>query len=321
MTVVVASYQRRDPLLRLLGALEEQWEAEPELAADLDVVVVLDGSTDGSREAVERRTWSVPVTVHWQANRGAATARNAGLALAGEHLVWFLDDDLVPSDGLLARHRRGHGEATPSVLVGPCRIPTDIDGPRPFLRWWEQFNEALDQTGRVERFDQFTTANASAPAAVFRGVGGFDETFAQYGLEDYELGYRLLRDGVEVRYDGDAVAWHPDIPPDGTLVRRQRSLGRNAARMVALHPDVVDDLFPPGKVAPPRRFLRKLRLRRPASLLAVSHAAYALNRLAVTARRAELARRSEWLARAAAHGAGVAEGDPSGRLLDRVLGR
>ncbi|MFN2607334.1 MAG: glycosyltransferase family 2 protein [Acidimicrobiales bacterium] len=319
MTIAIASHQRREPLLRLLRALDRELRAVPALRHDLDVVVVLDGSDDGSREAVESTTWSVPLRVHWQPNRGLAAARNVGLAAARGRLVWFLDDDLVPSEGLVARHRSAHGRHPPRIVVGPCRIPPEAPAPGALVEWWDAFYVELEQKGVIDRFDRFTTANASGPASLFAAVGGFDETFVGYGLEDYELAIRLLAAGTPLCFDARAVAWHPDIPEVSVLVARQRSLGRNAAMVAHLHPEAVDMLFPPGRVGPSRRVLRRLRLRRPRSLMVVSHVAFALYR-ATRRLHAETARRAQYLSRAAAHAAGVAEGDPAGALLERVLG-
>jgi hypothetical protein len=257
--------------------------------------------------------------VHWQANRGLAAARNVGLAAAGDGLVWFLDDDLVPSPGLLERHRTAHTHGSPSVVVGPCRIPPDVEAPAPLLAWWDDFYAELERAGRIDRFDRFTVANASTPAALIRDAGGFDEGFVTYGLEDYELGVRLLAAGTPLRFDAAAVAWHPDIPPLSLLITRQRELGRNAARLAQLHPGTTDLLFPRVPPPPPRRLLRRLGLRSPAALLALSRASLLGWRTSRPLHRG-LARKCEHLARAAAHASGVAAGDPSGVLLGRLLG-
>jgi glycosyltransferase involved in cell wall biosynthesis len=320
MTVAIASYQRREPLMRLLRELDRQIAADAELARDLDIVVVLDGSSDGSREAVEGNSWAAPVRVHWQPNHGRATARNVGLEAAAGHLVWFLDDDLLPSDGLVARHRNAHASGSPAeVVVGPCRIPPDIAAPAPLVRWWDSFYADLAERGVIDRFDRFTTANASAPADLLLAVGGFDTTFVEYGLEDYELAVRLLRTGATVRFDPEAVAWHPDIPPTSVLIARQYGIGLNAARLALLHPETVDSVFPVGGVSRPRRILRKARLRKSRSLMLVSRASYLVFRF-TSALGGIVPPKGEMLSRAAAHAAGVAEGDPSGELLDRVLG-
>lgn len=319
MTVAIASYQRRGPLLRLLRGLDQQFAADEDLRLDVEVVVVLDGSTDGSREAVESAAWSVPVRVIWQANRGLAAARNVGLNAAQGRIVWFLDDDLVPSSGLVARHRSAHRSDGEAVVVGPCRIPPDTRAPAPLVEWWDTFYEELGAAGVIDRFDRFTTANASAPASVFTAVGGFDETFVAYGLEDYELAVRLLGAGVVLRFDAEAVAWHPDIPPKSVLIARERGIGRNSALLARLHPALIDSVFAPGEDSKPARILRTLRVRRPKALMAVSRAAFGLYAL-TSGVQPSIARRAEHLSRKAARVAGVAECDPDGALVRRALG-
>jgi hypothetical protein len=186
------------------------------------------------------------------------------------------------------------------------------------VRWWDSFYADLTEDNVINRFDRFTTANASAPATLLSAVGGFDEGFATYGLEDFELGVRLLAAGTTLRLDPDAVAWHPDIPPMSVLVGRQRSLGFNAVRLARLHPETVDVLFPIDCAARNRLFLRALRLRRSKSLMTVSRLALTLCRVAGPVH-AGTARRAEHLSRVAAHAAGVADADAP-LLLERVLG-
>lgn len=320
MTIAIASYQRRDSLLRLLRAINAQATGAAELDRNLEIVVVLDGSTDGSKEAVEAEQWDVPVRVQWQPNRGLASARNRGLAAAGDGIVWFMDDDLIPSAGLLERHRRAHAQGQPGVVVGPCRLPADVDAPELWKAWWDEFYADLEATSVIDRSDRFTVANASAPCSVFKSVGGFDEGFVGYGLEDYELGVRLLAAGTTVRFDAEAVAWHSDVPPLSKQIARQRDLGRNTARVARLHPETADALFAGDTVSPlARRILRGLRLRSPTALSAASRVAYGLLQVTAPLNRG-VARRCEHFALAAAFASGVADGDRSGSLLTRLVG-
>lgn len=324
MTISIASYQRRESLMRLLRALDEQFASSDKLRRDVEIVVVLDGSTDGSQAAVEGRPWCVPVRVHWQPNGGLASARNVGLAAAAGRIVWFLDDDLIPSPGLIARHRYAHRSDDPSIIVGPCRIPPDVPAPTALVAWWDDFYAELEAMKIIDRFDRFTTANASAPADLLSSVGGFDSGFVEYGMEDYELGARLLGAGITVRFDGDAVAWHPDIPPPSVLIRRQYGIGLNAARIAVLHPDTVDTLFPITTRAS-RKYracisvLRVSLFRSPRALMLISRMAYLFHRLAMSFDH-RVARRGEMLSRAAARAAGTAAGDPSGEMISRLFG-
>ena len=318
MTIAIASYQRRTSLLRLLRALDDQVLEAPELGEDLTIVVVIDGSTDGSQDAVEAESWSVPVDVRWQPNRGLSAARNGGLTAAAGGVVWFLDDDVIPSPGLLRRHRRAHDPIDRRVVVGPCLIPPGAEGPPEVLEWWASFHSRLRPGDDIDRYELFTAANSSGPADVFTEVGGFDETFTTYGLEDYELAVRLLAADVPLTFDAEAVAWHPDIEDVSVHVGRERDIGLNSTRIVQRHPETLDLLFPAGAPGASYRLLAILRLRRPALLMAVSHVAYRTSR--VVRRPAGIARRAEHLARSAARAAGVATGDDDGILLDRLLG-
>lgn len=318
MTIAVASYQRREPLLRLLRALDAQLAADDEVGRDVEVVVVIDGSTDGSAQAVRSGRWAVPVDVVEQENRGLAVARNVGLAAARGRMVWFLDDDLLPCPGLVGRHRRAHVATEDRILVGPCRIPEDVADTPGLVAWWDRLHADLAAVGRVDRFDRLSVANASGPASVFESVGGFDERFVGYGLEDWELGLRLLRAGTRIDFDVDAVAWHTEVPGIALQVQRQRDEGENSARLAALHPDVVDHLFSPASPSTSRRLLRASGLRSPRSLMATSRLALVVHRLAA-GRLPGTARRAERLAREAARASGLASGDPTGALLRRAL--
>ncbi len=320
MTIVVPTYQRRDPLLRLLRSLDAQLRDDADLAADLDIHVIIDGSTDGSAQAVRDASWTVPVVVHEHVNAGRAAARNRGLAAVRDRIVWFLDDDLVAPPGLVERHRRAHLADSGRVVVGLCEIPGAADASPGVRAWWDEHHAQLREAPRIDRFDLFTVANASASSELLRSVGGFDERFTGYGLEDYELAVRLLAAGVAIDVDVDAVAWHPDVPPVEELVDRHRDLGANTARLALLHPALVDDLFPPVPSSLPRRIVRASGLRRPGSLMRLAALAALVQRIAGP-RLPTTAARSEKLARAAARAAGVASVDPSGDLLARELGQ
>src|SRR5262249_40164696 len=87
-TVVIATHNRRELLARSLAALAEQ-TVPP---ASLDVVVVDDGSADGTSEWLG--TLRPPFTLRSfrQTNQGPAAARNRGIEAARGAVILFLDD-------------------------------------------------------------------------------------------------------------------------------------------------------------------------------------------------------------------------------------
>ncbi|MBI4550868.1 MAG: glycosyltransferase family 2 protein, partial [Candidatus Latescibacteria bacterium] len=67
--------------------------------APLEIIIVDDGSTDGTAQLIPRLTGNIRAAA--QSNRGPAAARNTGLRMARGNVIGFLDaDDLWPANKL-----------------------------------------------------------------------------------------------------------------------------------------------------------------------------------------------------------------------------
>jgi len=189
VSVVVPTYNRRDSLCRLLTALADQTHP----AGRFEVLVIDDGSSDGTRGLLQTMRTPYALRALEQAHQGPAEARNLGVSTAQADLVLFLDDDVVPCRELIALHLAAHTAEGPlSVVIGPMSPPADWE-PSAWVRWEEeklQWQYDAMQAGlwsATER--QFYTANSSLKRDVFLRAGGFDSSFKR--AEDVELGYRL----------------------------------------------------------------------------------------------------------------------------------
>jgi GT2 family glycosyltransferase len=316
-TCIVPTYERRDDVRRLLEGLAGQLD-DPAAAAGVDVLVVVDGSTDGTRELLEDLTFPVPLTTLWQENAGLSAARNRGLEAARGEVVWFLDDDMLVPEGTLARHRAAHDSGPERLVVGPCLPPPDRSIVPVIRRWADHQYAELARAGRVENALYFSAANTSGPRELWRRVGGFAEDLRGWGGEDYELGLRLLGEGVTVAYDHDAVVWHLQARTIAGFCSNTRDQGRNAVRIARLHPDAVDDLFPRASAS---RGLRAVRRLCGGSTAAYGAAAGILTLAAVAEERLTRGRRQGALrlARAANRLAGSVELDREGRFTTRLF--
>jgi GT2 family glycosyltransferase len=126
----------------------------------------------------------------------------------------------------------------------------------------------LAASGSIRSFDQFSAANMSGPAELFRGLGGFDERFVGWGYEDLEFGYRLLERGAQILFAPDAGALHDGPARSITeLATRARQGGRNLSLLVDLHPGTATVLLPERSWT--RRLLRVLTSSRPQVAMAV----------------------------------------------------
>jgi GT2 family glycosyltransferase len=317
LTIAIASYQRKVDVVRLLRGIQELAGQSPESWQGVDVVVVLDGSTDGSAEAVTEVTLPIPLTTIWQENAGLSAARNAGLKAAKGEVIWFLDDDLLPLPGTLERHRSAHDGRSNVMLLGPCDVAPEIDLYPAAREFWIEHNALRAEGDHVDRFDLIAIANASISTHLLRSVGGFDERFVGYGLEDFELALRLLETDLTVKFDVEAICWHYSANTERLERLRRRETGRNTVRFIAIHPEIADHFFPEDYPRRSMQLVDRTRLKSPRLLMLISEVAAGAN--AVTSRLIGKGYTLRMLSLDASFAAGIADVDPS--LVNRAMGR
>ena len=93
-SLIIPVYQVKEYIVECLESIFCQ------IPAEVQVILVDDGSTDGSGEICDEYARKYPqIEVIHQENKGVAAARNAGLAAAkGEYLLWVDPDDWVSAD-------------------------------------------------------------------------------------------------------------------------------------------------------------------------------------------------------------------------------
>jgi GT2 family glycosyltransferase len=209
VSIVIPTYQRRESLLRLLRALHAQTVA-PDL---FEVIVSIDGSDDGTREAVVGHAAPFRVRHVWHPQRGRSGARNAGVRLAVGDVLLFLDDDMEPTHSHVAAHLEAHLRAQRAGaalgVVGAAPIFVGPDAPPVVAYRAAGFARKLERLARLEGdlpFGEVYSGNFSVRRDRFVAAGSYDEAFQLYGHEDYELATRLGRAGVRFVFDAAAVA-------------------------------------------------------------------------------------------------------------------
>lgn len=205
-SVVVPTYNRCDRLRRVIGALAEQTFPRD----SFEVIVVSDGSTDGTEDYLHSAQPPVELVPVIQANSGPGPARNAGVERARGELIIFIDDDVVAAPDLVEQHVRSHQDHDGRlVVIGPMLTPSDFS-PTAWIQWeqekLEQQYEAMKRGEWAATFRQFYTGNASLPRPLMHEVGGFDRRFRR--AEDVEMSYRLHEAGCRFAFNPQAVGWH-----------------------------------------------------------------------------------------------------------------
>ncbi|WP_420627001.1 glycosyltransferase family 2 protein [Candidatus Poriferisodalis sp.] len=224
VSVVITYFEAPEALELTLAALERQTYPR-----DLFEVVVVD---DGSRVPVETPShcpFEIRVVHQEDLGFGLARARNTGVKAASNDIIAFLDCDMMPEAGWMAGHARWHHAASDVLTLG-FRAHVDVAGidadavrnrigslsdlfegravDRPE---WIEFHMVRTNELTSDADDLFrvvTGGNLGVSRSFFELVGGYDESFTQWGCEDTEFGYRAFTRGGVLVPARSAMCWH-----------------------------------------------------------------------------------------------------------------
>jgi GT2 family glycosyltransferase len=232
-SVIVPTLNRARLLARLLPSFATQEADEP-----YEVIVVDNGSRDATRQVVcdAGRRWP-HVRLVEEPRRGAAQARNAGARAARSPLLIFIDDDMLPAPGVVAEHLRLHAEADDLCLLGNV---TSASSRHPFERMMAYVYDGPRTTlaRREPTAEDCWSGHMSLRRELFFRLGGFDETFAEMGAEDLDLGVRMIAAGVRLRFAAAAVTRHHFTARFGPSLRRSYRNGVAYGYIVSRHPEL-----------------------------------------------------------------------------------
>lgn len=209
-SVVIPTYNRQPILEKCLRAMEQQVFRDDTQVEGYEIVVVDDGSTDGTVEWLWLENFP-HVKLYQQNHKGAAVARNLGVEKATGDTIVFIDSDLVVLDGFLQHH----GDALSQYYTsqGNDRVFT-------YGRVVNtcNFEDPTSEPFKVTDYSQafFATGNVAIAKHWLNQAGLFDIQFTQYGWEDLELGVRLKNLGLKLIKCPEAVGyhWHPPFSLD-----------------------------------------------------------------------------------------------------------
>jgi len=227
-SIVVPTFNRRDRL----PAVVESLIAQP---AD-EIVVVVDGSRDGSieylhgRASEDRRLRPV-----WTENGGEGRARQRGAGVASGELLLFLDDDVEPLPGLVEGHRRHHVARGGLVVLG--YMPTAGTGfaSRLYSQEYERRCASYQREPQLV-LRHFWAGNFSMRRSDALSVGLFSDRFTERYHPDREFGLRCLDAGLEGVFDRAPAARHHHERSLAAFRRDARSQGAGRRQLAHLHP-------------------------------------------------------------------------------------
>lgn len=236
LSVVIPSFNRRHLLAATLASLGEQ-------SCDFqrfEVVVVVDGSTDGTAEMLATFAAPYAVRVQAQPNAGAGAARNRGAGNARGAVCLFLDDDMVVSPTLIEEHLAAHARNERVVVLGriDLRMSEAQDAyARWFADWWRDHYARLAARPTHPTYRDCYGGNFSVSRAEFTAAGGFAEDLAR--LDDFELGYRLQARGLSFVYVDGAVSEQSYPGGYARISSDNFKAGSSAVELFRRHPPIL----------------------------------------------------------------------------------
>lgn len=249
-SVVIPTFQRRALVCEAVLALNNL-----EYEGPVELIVVVDGSTDGTAGALRELHTKYPLRIIEQTNAGAGAARNGGAAAAKGDIILFLDDDMISEPNLVEQHARMYRQGADAVIG---EITLDQASPDGFIsEGMAGWLRSCRVGNRLTPFDIFT-AQLSVRREVFERVGGFDElltTNGAFAQEDADFGVKLLA-AFDVRYNPSAVSRLRYVVTPREQMQRTAKKAAGDVLFSLKHPTLSRDLWEMnGAWKPATRFI------------------------------------------------------------------
>ena len=235
VSVVIPTYNRKSILQKCLKALENQNLTN--IISNYEIVVVDDGSTDGTCSWIRNNSETFPhVVLYEQEHGGPALGRNLGVIKSKYEIIIFIDSDLIVLEDFLVCHVKKLSSYWKKnnkkcFTYGSVINTSDFKNPE---------NEMYKLTD--VSFAYFATGNVAISKELLLNIGLFDTSFSLYGWEDLELGERLKKIGTKLVKCPEALGFHWHPPFDCSQIKSLISQEKERAKMALLfykkHPNL-----------------------------------------------------------------------------------
>ena len=205
VSIIIPTWNHRDLLGRCLKAADA---AARECSKPVEILVVDDGSEDGTREFVAERYSAVRI-IALEHNIGFGPAVNIGVQQAVSPLVFLLNNDIIVEPGFLSP-LVSHFEEPTVFAVAPRMIS---NGNPTGGRTVGNFRMGFLNLELMEESKATYNLLVGGGAGLFRrdhfiALDGFDSIFWPFYYEDLDLCYRAWKRGWRLLYEPHSIVYH-----------------------------------------------------------------------------------------------------------------
>jgi biofilm PGA synthesis N-glycosyltransferase PgaC len=231
ITVLVAAYNEEDSILATIVSLESQ-----NYPAPIEVIVINDGSTDGTMERLRSVSYPWLHVLDLKCNGGKAKALNAGLSQATYPLTVTLDADSYLYRNALRRlvERFLSDPPNTAAVAGAVFVRNSRENVVTRMQEWDYFH-GIAAVKRLQSLFQGTLV-AQGAFSLYRtdilcAIGGWPECVG----EDIVLTWAILRDGHRVGYCEDAITFTNAPTTFRQFVRQRQRWSRGLIEAFKAH--------------------------------------------------------------------------------------
>ena len=214
----------------MIGDLLDSLVAQDYAADRHEIIVVDNGSTDGTQRIVER----YPVRLLAETRRRSSyVARNRGIEASRGAIVAFIDSDCIAAADWLRRLMTGSEGPEYGAFAG------EVAAFRPATRMERFFERRAGAAAGGDAGHPYlpcaTTSNVAYRRSVLEQIGCFDATLRSGG--DVDLAWRMQeRTDYRFAYRPDALVWHRNRTSIAAMWRQSELYGEGIAAIEPLHP-------------------------------------------------------------------------------------
>jgi len=229
-SVIIPAFNEEKTLEACLHSLARQT-----LSRDrYEIIVVDDGSTDGTLEIIKQHPWVESVR---QSNQGPAAARNHGVRQARGDIILFTDADCQPLDNWLEEMVKPLAQNSEIVAVKGVYETRQRELTARFVQI--EYEDKYDRMKRQANIDFIDTYSAGFRREIFLQAGGFSEEFPMACAEDAELSFRLANKGYQMAFNPKARVFHLHPKSVWEYFKKKYKFARWRILAVKKHPNKV----------------------------------------------------------------------------------
>ena len=235
LTVLIAAYNESANIAATLRSIDVQ-----RYPGALDVIVVDDGSTDGTAQTVRDSGYAWARLLVLPRNSGKAAALNRGLAEARHELIVTLDADsrLHPDALWLLVREYLNGQPQTAAVAGAVFVHNDRSSWAARLQQWDYFHGIAAAKRAQAAYGGTLVAQGAFSLYrrdILREIGGWPQCVG----EDIVVTWAILSRGLIVGYAEEALCFTRVPETLGGLMRQRARWARGMMEALRAHPRVL----------------------------------------------------------------------------------